>query len=69
MTAQCEMIKKNGKRCGGRAMRGAKMCGPHATRPIREDRIYGPSPETGRWYFETVEERDAWLAERQRGYR
>lgn len=67
MARQCDVIKRNGQRCGGKAMRHKTKCGPHTFRPIREDRVYGPSEETGRWYFSTVEERDAWLAERQRG--
>lgn len=66
MTSQCDFIKPNGSRCGGKAMRGDRLCGPHATRPIREDRSYGPSEQTGRWFFESVEERDAFLAERTR---
>jgi len=63
-TPYCEKIKKNGVRCGGRAMRGSRFCGPHTTRPIREDRYYGPSEVTGYWYFATIDERDDWLASR-----
>jgi hypothetical protein len=65
MSQQCDFIKRNGSRCGGNAMRGERTCGPHTVRPMNESRYYGPSEETGRWYFDTIEARDAWLAERR----
>ena len=45
-------------------MRGERLCGPHATRPLKERGTYGPSRETGRWYFTNAFDRDDWIAER-----
>lgn len=37
MTYQCEAIKANGQRCRGRAMQGARYCGPHLDHPPLSD--------------------------------